>query len=130
MKLLIYLNIYLNILLIFRERGREGEGEKNISRLPLTRMLAQVGDPRPQPRRLPGRGTEPVCRMMPNPLSHTSQGKIHFLKPLKDPILMEPFFHKASYIPLNSTGAGPEGPQALVINAQDKLPPTAPRPAE
>ena len=67
-------------LFIFKERGREEEGEKHrsvVSCMSLTRNLAHNPG-----MCLTGNRTSDlsVCRMMPNPLSHTTQGYFFFLK--------------------------------------------------
>ena len=67
-------------LFVFRERGREGERERNINVwLPLTRPLL---GPQPafQPCALTGNqaGNPLIYRPALNPLSHTSQGKCSY----------------------------------------------------
>ena len=69
---------------LFLERGREGERgreiwmrERNIDWLPLARAPTKQGpNPQTQACALSGNQTRnlSVCRMMPNPQSHTSQG--------------------------------------------------------
>ena len=63
-------------LFIFREREREGERERNINRLPLEHT--QNGIESTTQACVPtGNRTSDIliCGMMPNPLSHTGQGK-------------------------------------------------------
>ena len=67
---------FLKIYFIFRERGREKERKRNIDWFPLAHT--QVGtQPANQACALTGDQTSDllVCRMMPNPLIHTSQDK-------------------------------------------------------
>ena len=69
------------ILFIFRERGREGEGERNIKVwLPLRCPLLETW-PTTQACALTGNQTgDPLVRRPTlNPLSHTSQGKRAFI---------------------------------------------------
>ena len=74
-------------LFIFRERGREGERERNINvwltlahlllwTWPTTQACALTRNPTSDPS---------VCRLALNPLSHTSQGYRSFFK---DPIIL------------------------------------------
>ena len=69
--------LFLKISFIFRERGREGERERNIS-VWLPPMCPLLGTwPATQACALTGnRTSDPLVRRLAfNPLSHTSQGK-------------------------------------------------------
>ena len=71
-----YIYFFKDIIYLFLERGRAGDGERNINMwLPLERSLLGTW-PSTQARALTGNQTTSplVCRLALNPLSHTSQG--------------------------------------------------------
>ena len=74
---MLYITLFLKkILFIFRERGREGERERNINVwLPPTHPPLGT-QPETQARALTGKGTTSLEARRPalNPLSHANQG--------------------------------------------------------
>ena len=73
-----FLEFFKNILFIFRYRGREGEREGETHQCVVASHTPPIRDLVHNPGILTGdpTGNPLVCRLMLNPLSHTSQGSV------------------------------------------------------